>query len=206
MTFQASIYPNNVADKIENLLYSTLQSPQILDAVVGQPIYLLILFTPPKAPLSTDSVMSSFFARVVAHLMTHRGTELISWLRVSILPILLSVYASNAEIAHCKTTDASFLQQCEHGLCQIDSGSQYNLTEASANVDGLMPSYRLENLLELQENNGLLESLTDRLENTGIAESIVRLVGADQQTSGSLNPEQLSWVADTSLLPTLLQK
>lgn len=58
----------------------------------------------------------------------------------------------------------------------------------------------------LQENAQLLEGLTDRLENTGIAESIVRLVGADEQTASSLSVEQLSWVSETAILPILLQK
>lgn len=58
----------------------------------------------------------------------------------------------------------------------------------------------------LQDNQEVFVALTERLENTGIAESIVRLVGADEQTSGSLTPEQLEWISDTAMLPTLLDK
>lgn len=69
--------------------YMWLQSPQILDAVVRQPVYLLILFSPPQRSQPSDGVMSGFFARVVAHLMSHRGADLMSWLRVdSYLPTL----------------------------------------------------------------------------------------------------------------------
>ena len=60
----------------------TLQSAEIMDAVLRQPPLLVLLFSPPARPQPTDSVMSSFFARVVAHLMSHRGVDLMSWLKV----------------------------------------------------------------------------------------------------------------------------
>lgn len=52
----------------------------------------------------------------------------------------------------------------------------------------------------------MLEGMTERLEFTGVAETLVRLAGADDQTSSSASQAQLVWVRETRVLPSLLAK
>lgn len=52
----------------------------------------------------------------------------------------------------------------------------------------------------------MLTDLTERLETTGAAETLVRLVGADDQTTCGLSQEQMAWLTETDILEILLHK
>ena len=58
----------------------------------------------------------------------------------------------------------------------------------------------------VQGNADVLGALAERLETTAMAETLVRLVGADEQTAAFLPQQQLAWLPATSILPQLLEK
>ena len=59
-----------------------MQSDEVLEAVASNPELFELLFTSSDVPHESDTVMATYFARVVAHILTQRGSELMDWLKV----------------------------------------------------------------------------------------------------------------------------
>ena len=66
-----------------SLITALVQSDEILEAVASNPELFELLFTASDVPHESDSVMATYFARVVAHVLTQRGSELVAWLKVT---------------------------------------------------------------------------------------------------------------------------
>ena len=58
----------------------------------------------------------------------------------------------------------------------------------------------------LQAHSSVLNAFLPHLDTAGMAESFVRLVGADEQITLNAQPEALAWIADTHILPPLLER
>ena len=70
--------------------------------MASHPELFELLFTSSGVPHESDSVMATYFARVVAHILTQRGSELMDWLKVP---------ASHPMQELCASTDKAQAQQ-----------------------------------------------------------------------------------------------
>lgn len=52
----------------------------------------------------------------------------------------------------------------------------------------------------------MLEELTERVENTSEAQTLVRLIGAEDQSCMAVAPSDLEWVAETAVLSKLIDR
>ena len=59
-------------------------------------------------------------------------------------------------------------------------------------------------LCAVQANQDVLAGLVEHLDTTSMAETLVRVVGADEQTAAFLAAPHLAWLAHTNILQLLL--
>ncbi|BDA44664.1 Serine/threonine-protein phosphatase 6 regulatory subunit at N-terminal half [Coccomyxa sp. Obi] len=91
----------------------------------------------------------------------------------------------------------------------LDCPKPLNLTKAgyfARVVLCLLVKRSSEMLSYLEAHPATIQRLVDHIDTTSIAEVLCSTVGADERTNASMSAPQLAWLADTRLMPELLER